>query len=538
MFRIDSRLHSPSSRTRILSRVSLFDLFWAGVSPALAFFVRDAGIYRIDALEIYCAVAFVASLLTFQLFKLSEPMSRFFSVRDAVEVIKACAISVSLAGAFLFTFTRMEETPRSIPLIHFLVLTAGLLAGRGISRIKRRWRDARTPEVTAQFVENIVVIGASRLAWFFIKLVEELAPGERQIVAVLDERPQFQRRSLNGHQIVGSPVNISKVFDEYAMHGVTIHKIVIAIPTQDFSHAAGAEIVRISEERSIIVQVLPEHLLLSNPAKRQPTQADSSIGERIERCDRPFWKIKRLLDVVLATAAMIAVAPVAAVVAMLVLFDVGHPTLFWQQRLGRLGRPLHIYKFRTMHTPFDRRGRQISDADRLSAIGRFLRATRLDEIPQLWNILNGGMSVVGPRPLLPVDQPKTFSLRLQVSPGLTGLAQICGGKLISVEEKDALDEHYVRHASLFFELKILFCTIWVMFRGDVRNEEVISAAVAEKRGRAGFKGNTTHGSPDAPANASISRRFIRTAVRNLAERPAPVGDRNKESALRKTAARI
>jgi hypothetical protein len=129
-------------------------------------------------------------------------------------------------------------------------------------------------------------------------------------------------------------------------------------------------------------------------------------------------------------------------------------------------------------------------------------------------------------------------LRLQVSPGPTGLGQICGGKLISVEEKDALDEHYVRHASLFFELKILFLTIWVMFRGDVRNEEVIAAALAEKRGRVEFKRNIAHGSQDAPARASISRRFIRTAMKDLAERPAPVGDRNKESALRKAPARI
>ena len=234
MFRIDTRLHSPSSRARILSRVSLFDALWAGISPALAYLVRDSWIDRPDAVAIYCGAAFVASLLTFQLFKLSEPMSRFFSTRDAVEVVKACAISVALAGAFLFTFTRMEETPRSIPLIHFFVLTAGLVGGRSISRIRCRWRDARKSHIAAQSVENIVVIGTSRLAWFFIKLVEELTPGESQIVAVLDERPQFHRRSLNGHRIAGSPLHISKIFDEYATHGIEIHKIVMANPPERF----------------------------------------------------------------------------------------------------------------------------------------------------------------------------------------------------------------------------------------------------------------------------------------------------------------
>jgi hypothetical protein len=156
--------------------------------------------------------------------------------------------------------------------------------------------------------------------------------------------------------------------------------------------------------------------------------------------------------------------------------------VFWQQRVGRLGRALHVYKFRTMKAPFDKVGAPIPEDRRLSSLGRFLRATRLDEIPQLCNIFTGGMSIVGPRPLLPVDQPKGFSVRLQVSPGLTGLAQICGGKNITVEEKDALDELYVKHNSLLLELKIMFLTAWVMVRGDRRNESLIAAALAEKLG--------------------------------------------------------
>jgi lipopolysaccharide/colanic/teichoic acid biosynthesis glycosyltransferase len=487
MLSIGTRLHSPSSRARILSRVSLFDVLWAGVSPALAYLVRDSWIDRPDAVMIYCCVAFAASLLTFQMFKLSEPMSRFFCTRDAVEVVKACTISVSLAGAFLFTFTRMEETPRSIPLIHFFVLTAGMIGGRGISRIRCRWRDAGKSDGAAQSIENIVVVGTSRLAWFFIKLVEELATGESQIVTVLDERPQFQYRSLNGHRIAGSPLHISKIFDEYATHGIEIHKIVMANPPEDLSCAALAEIERVSRDRSITVEILPEHLLLTRPAKQLALEATKVVSEPVEATKRPFWKSNRLLNIALAAVIMILAAPVAAVVAILALIDVGYPVVFWQQRVGRLGRPLHVYKFRTMRAPFDRKGNLVPESERLSRLGRFLRAARLDEIPQLWNILSGSMSVVGPRPLLPVDQPKTFSLRLQVTPGLTGLAQISGGKLISVEEKAALDEHYVRHASPFLDLKILLNTVWVMFSGDVRNEEVIAAALAEKRARAETK---------------------------------------------------
>jgi hypothetical protein len=130
------------------------------------------------------------------------------------------------------------------------------------------------------------------------------------------------------------------------------------------------------------------------------------------------------------------------------------------------------------------------------------------------------MSVVGPRPLLPVDQPKTFSLRLQVSPGLTGLAQISGGKLISVEEKDALDEHYVQRASLFLDLNILVRTFWVMFRGDTRNEQVIAAALAEKCGRTESRREVA---------LTKTKQFIRVAKKDLTEQPLLVGNRKKRA---------
>jgi lipopolysaccharide/colanic/teichoic acid biosynthesis glycosyltransferase len=448
-------------------------------------------------MAIYCGVAFLTSILTFQLFKISKPMSRYFSAGDAIEVAKACVISVSIAGAFLFTFTRMGETPRSVPLLHFFILAGGLIAGRSIARIRRGLRDARKPDVMGGPVENIIIIGMSRLAWFYTKLVEEFCAGDSQVVALLDERPKFQHRTVNGHLIAGSPLHIFKIVDEYALHGVEINKIAIAIPIEEISGDAWIEITRIAKERSIELEILPERLILSS-SKRSAPQVAQVRQELAESNSRPIWKLKRVLDILLSAIVMIAIAPIAAVVAVLVLIDVGHPVVFWQQRVGRLGRSLHVYKFRTMKAPFDKHGHPIPDDQRLSWIGRFLRTTRLDEIPQLWNIFTGSMSVVGPRPLLPVDQPKGFSVRLQVSPGLTGLAQIYGGKNITAEEKDALDELYVRDNSLVLELKIMLLTAWVMVRGDRRNEALIAAALAEKHG---------HGerNPVPPAVASEAR---------------------------------
>jgi lipopolysaccharide/colanic/teichoic acid biosynthesis glycosyltransferase len=242
------------------------------------------------------------------------------------------------------------------------------------------------------------------------------------------------------------------------------------------------------------------------------------------------------MDVLLSVVVMIAIAPVAVVVAILVLIDVGHPVVFWQQRVGRLGRSLHVYKFRTMKAPFDKTGAAVPEDGRLSWIGRFLRATRLDEIPQLWNIFTGGMSVVGPRPLLPVDQPKGSSVRLRVRPGLTGLAQICGGKNITVEEKDALDELYVKHNSLLLELKIMLLTAWVMVGGDRRNEPLIAAALAEKHSHGQPKPLPPHLATPAVASQARVRQIFRKAEALAPGRPATSIPRTPPA--RKAAARV
>jgi lipopolysaccharide/colanic/teichoic acid biosynthesis glycosyltransferase len=190
--------------------------------------------------------------------------------------------------------------------------------------------------------------------------------------------------------------------------------------------------------------------------------------------------VKRAIDIIAAFAAMVCFAPLALLVAGLVLIDVGTPIVFWQRRIGRLGRPVRVYKFRTMRSSYDRAGRRIPEEERVSPLGRLLRANHLDEFPQLFNILNGSMSLVGPRPLLPVDQPENIRFRLHARPGLTGLAQISGGTLLSAEEKDAIDDWYVQHASLYVDLKIIVRTLLVILRGNPRNDSQISAALAER----------------------------------------------------------
>jgi lipopolysaccharide/colanic/teichoic acid biosynthesis glycosyltransferase len=485
---VNHRLQRPASQTRILARVGVWDVVWGGASPLLAFLLRDGTIKSPDTVLIYCGIAFAASLFVFQWFQTSSPIFRYFSVRDALDLLKACVLIAALSAVCLFSFTRLDDAPRSIPVLHLFLLASGLLAARLLSRLHQTRREMSLRKATSA-AQHVLVVQATRLAWFFSKLIEELFPGEYQIVAVLDERPTLRRRSLNGYPIVGSPAHIERVIDEYEMHGITIDRIVVGAKPEEISLDVWEDVCRVCKAHHIELDVLPDVFmsgLFAEPAnvETEPytefASASASADSLEVLLSRPFWVVKRALDLAVASIVAVPGVLVSIVVFALALLDVGMPVIFWQQRVGRNGRPLYLYKFRTLQSLYDRRTSASREAQKPSAIGRFLRKTRLDELPQLWNIISGDMSLIGPRPLLPVDQPNGPSIRLSVRPGLSGWAQVCGGKLISVEEKNALDEWYIRHASLSLDISIILRTIGMFFVGDRRDEGAIATALVGK----------------------------------------------------------
>jgi lipopolysaccharide/colanic/teichoic acid biosynthesis glycosyltransferase len=178
--------------------------------------------------------------------------------------------------------------------------------------------------------------------------------------------------------------------------------------------------------------------------------------------------------------------PLLLVAGVLVLLDVGPPILFWQERLGWKRRSFLIYKFRTLRAPFDIDGNPVLFGREPSAIGKFLRVTRIDELPQLLNVLLGDMSLIGPRPLLPQDQPSNTSIRLSVRPGITGWAQVNGAKLVTKEEKEKLDEWYIRNASLRVDLRILMMTLRMMLRNRFSSLETVADSEQVQSRNIGF----------------------------------------------------
>lgn len=177
--------------------------------------------------------------------------------------------------------------------------------------------------------------------------------------------------------------------------------------------------------------------------------------------------IKRFFDIFCSGLALIVLSPIIGITALLVRIKLGSPVIFRQQRPGKHGKIFSIYKFRTMTDERDANGELLPDEVRLTRFGKILRSTSLDELPELWNIFNGDMSVVGPRPLLVRYLPRYSerqSHRHDVTPGLTGYAQANGRNAISWEEKFELDLYYVEHISLWLDIKIIFQTIGVVFK--------------------------------------------------------------------------
>lgn len=191
---------------------------------------------------------------------------------------------------------------------------------------------------------------------------------------------------------------------------------------------------------------------------------------------RRKWRrrIKRGIDILVSLMILVVFTPLMGCIALLILWRMGRLVIFRQRRPGLHECPFTLYKFRTMNDARGPGGRPLPDGERLTRLGRFLRRTSLDELPQLWNVLRGDMSLVGPRPLL-VKYLSLYSpeqaRRHEVKPGITGWAQINGRNSISWDEKFSMDCWYVEHWNLWLDMRILAVTAWI-----IRRREGISAA--------------------------------------------------------------
>jgi lipopolysaccharide/colanic/teichoic acid biosynthesis glycosyltransferase len=198
--------------------------------------------------------------------------------------------------------------------------------------------------------------------------------------------------------------------------------------------------------------------------------------------------VRRLLDLFAATVGGVFVAPLAIVVGLAVRVTMGKPVFFVQQRSGQGGRAFAMIKFRTMSDDRGPDGTLLGDRERVTRLGRFLRRSRLDELPELWNIMTGDMALIGPRPLLPTTinaLGEAGRRRGAVKPGLTGWAQVNGNTLLEEADKIALDLWYVAHASLWLDLQIIAKTVVMILFGEKIDRQQLGRAYAGGADRRG-----------------------------------------------------
>ena len=353
-------------------------------------------------------------------FRLQDGMTRYFSVHEALDIAEAVLFAELMTFAALFTMTHLDGIPRSMPLIHGLLLAGGLLAARVFVRITAS-EDDEPPDYQGRR-ERIIVIGANRFASSFIQLLKAYTPQQQRVIAVLDDDAAMIGRAISGVQVLGAPHELEAIVSEFAIHGIGTDRIVIAGEVDFLSAPVLHEVERFCQKRQIELTFLPRMIGVS---ERRPSNVTSKpVESGPSFALSPFFRLKRWIDVVGSLALIVLFFPFLVLAGVLVLLDVGPPIFFWQERLGWKGRSFLIYKFRTLRAPFNSTGNPTLGSRQPSAVGRFLRATRLDELPQLLNVLFGEMSLIGPRPLLPEDQPANTSIRLSVRPGISGWAQV------------------------------------------------------------------------------------------------------------------
>ena len=443
----------------------------------------------------YLLVTLGCASLVLPALGINRTMWRFSGLSDYRRLVIGCAAIVLMAVMIGFAMARNEDIPRSLPIIQGVFMVMLLVGARVLMRA-HRYRNTRSEPAPAPGPqqEAVIVFGLSAVAELFIQAVTENPESNIAIAGIIGRSDRHTGHLVRGQPILGTPEELPQILKNLDVHGVTVNRIVVAVGFDKLSEAAKQAILDLENGTQIKVDYFAERLGFTEPSspKRVAESPAASRGaaDRISRSDadprelmtalsNPYWRTKRWFDIACSAIAILALAPIMVVIGIVNAAVHGFPVVFWQQRPGLNGKPFRVYKFRSLLGAHDEHGQRLPDELRETWFGHFLRSTRLDELPQLLNIFWGHMSFVGPRPLLMNDQLEQFSGRLFVRPGLTGWAQVNGGKTISASDKMALDIWYIHNVSFTLDMKIALLTIYMVVFGERENQDAVEQAWIE-----------------------------------------------------------
>ncbi len=498
----------------------LHDIFWAAMAPLLATFAREG--FTLSAAEttgtiVYVVTSFLCAMCVFPLFAMRHELWGYTSLTGLVRTTIAVFVNVVLVTFVVFIINRHDGVARTIPMLHLLFLLVPLLSLRIVSNLtnfqgrvianQESIGSLRTGDRSVE-PEHVLLVGVNRLSEYYIHTIDTLGDGSVEVVGILANEIEHCGCQIRSVPVIGTSNETRQVLHDFESRGVSLDRIILCCPWADLPQAAQRRLIIVRSERKVRIEQIEDRIGsligvlgirrmkfgaeydLFGRTHAQADQANTDSGgnktDGVQAAASgdvlrisPYFKFKRIFDFAIACMMIVAAAPLMIAAVVLIGTTNGFPVLFWQKRPGLNGKVFRVYKFRTMLAPFEQNGERRAESARETSIGNILRRARIDELPQLFNILRGDMSLIGPRPLLPVDQPTNAKARLMIRPGVTGWAQVNGGVDLSAEEKLALDLWYARHASLWLDVKIILMSVVMVIRGDRKNDAAVYEAMSE-----------------------------------------------------------
>jgi lipopolysaccharide/colanic/teichoic acid biosynthesis glycosyltransferase len=409
-----------------------------------------------------------------------QTMWRYSSPHDLLSMARALSVITAIFYATAFFTQSFDQTPRSLPIVFWLVALAGLWSARVLYTSFIRSHARRFGRKTSDPVYRLLIQADLETSSTIIQTINFQTKHRFQIVGVVCEGAE-RGRTLLGQEVLGLPEQLPHILPTLDVAGCYPHAVVVGPSGSTSLAELTPHLERADAQLPILASTDLERHFSDIDQDTFLPKAFATLSART-----PYGAVKRALDLAIALTALIFLAPILALVALAIVFFDGLPVFFTQFRAGQGLREFRLYKFRTMRPPLDRAGKLLAEVDRVTWLGNALRATRIDELPQLWNVLKGDMSIVGPRPLLQRDMPRetaTLAERYSIRPGITGWAQVNGGKKIDNNDKMPLDIYYVRNCSLWIDFKIMLLTIKTVMFGEEVNQDHITMAKSNKTRR-------------------------------------------------------
>ena len=356
--------------------VLLVDVTLIGLATVAALLLRDNLVFhpgRFAALLPYLAITLSVSVAVLPAFGIPRAIWRFTALGDYLKIAAATMVIVLGAVTLCFAYSRMEGIARAIPIIQGLLILAALIGFRILMRMRhalgarpRVFSVSPAPELT----ETVLIVGVNRLSDLFMRSVAEFAPGRIAIVGLLGRSDRHTGLLVRQMPVLGPPEQTLEVLRNLEVHGVIVDRVVVTLPFDKLSPKAQQALLDLEKSSPIRVDFLAEQMGLD---RRAPTSSASQGAFRLDHdatfvmsaaglaalSRRPYWRLKRTIDVLGALVLLVVLSPVIVAVAALVAIDVGLPVTFWQQRPGLSGYPFRLFKFRTMAAAHDARGQRV-----------------------------------------------------------------------------------------------------------------------------------------------------------------------------------